>query len=272
MKYFKLICLVFILIIGLRVSAQENDPPQTELSGYIKYLHTEIIPALQGLETVSDNFFHNRLNFFWHLSENWTFKTAMRNRFFWGELVESQPSLFRSLENDPGFLDLSSVWALGDRFAFHSILDRFNFSYHKDDWELIVGRERINWGMTLIWNPNDIFNTYAFFDFDYEERPGTDAITVNYFTSPTGQLGLSYASGRTIMESTWAVRYRWSTGAYDIQGFLGYQNEYYVLGAGWAGNIQGAGFRGEGTYFISSTDLHQNQFIGAIDFDYAFSK
>lgn len=33
----------------------------------------------------------------------------------------------------------------------------------------------------MAWNPNDWFNTYNYFDFDYEERPGTDAIRVRVY-------------------------------------------------------------------------------------------
>ena len=186
-------------------------------------------------------------------------------------MVEQQPGLYRSLQNDPGFMDLSFVWAMGSRSMGHTIFDRLNFAYQDEKWEVIIRRERINWGMTLIRNPSDIFNTYAFFDFDYEERSGTNAVTVNYFTSPTGQFGMSYAPGNSLKESTRAARYRRSNGIYDIQVFAGYQTEFYVMGGGWSGNIERAGFSGEATYFVPNNDFGENQFIGAIDLDYAFS-
>lgn len=267
----RVVTLLFLVACSLQLAAQEGLPDK-ELTGYIKYLHTEIIPPTDTLDFTSDNFLHNRLNFSWYLNENWTFKTSMRNRFFWGELVEEAPQLFRSLAEDPGFMDLSFVWLQGDRSLGHAIFDRINFAYQDEQWEVIIGRERINWGMTLIWNPNDIFNTYAFFDFDYEERPGTDAVTVNYFTSATSQFGLTYAPGKTLEESTIAARYRWNTGTYDLQGFAGYQNQFYVMGAGWAGDIKGAGFRGEGTYFVPDQgSLGEQQFVGTLDADYSFS-
>ncbi len=234
-------------------------------------MHTEIFPPTDTLDVTSDNFFHNRLNFTWYINDNWTFKTSMRNRFFWGELVESQPELYRSLSDDPGVMDLSFTWLEGSKSIGHTIFDRLNFAYQDDKWEVIIGRERINWGMTLIWNPNDIFNTYSFFDFDYEERPGTDAVTVNYFTSATDQFGLTYAPGKKFNESTIAARYRWNTGVYDLQAFTGYQRQFFVLGAGWAGDIKGAGFRGEGTYFIpEGNSMGESQFVGTLDADYSF--
>jgi len=257
---------------NVRCLVAQEGVPDKELNGYVKYMNTLIIPESDTLEAISDNFIHNRFNFAWYLNDNWIFKTSMRNRFFWGELVESQPQLYQMLDDDPGFFDLSILWATGDKYALHTIFDRMNFTYQDEQWELIVGRERINWGMTLIWNPNDIFNSYSFFDFDYEERPGTDAITVNYFTSATAQVGLTYELGRSLKESSIAARYRWNTGTYDFQTFGGYQKEFFVLGAGWAGDIKGAGFRGEGTYFIpeGGTD-GETQFVGSIDADYSFN-
>lgn len=267
--------LAIVLFLGLLANNQwlkaQEDISSTELNGYIKYMHTEIIPPTDTLDVTSDNFLHSRLNFTWYLNDNWTFKSSMRNRFFWGELVEQQAQLFKSLGEDTGFMDLSFTWLEGDKSIGHTIFDRLNFAYQDEQWEVIIGRERINWGMTLIWNPNDIFNTYSFFDFDYEERPGTDAVTVNYFTSATAQFGLTYSPGKKFNESTIAARYRWNTGTYDLQGFAGYQRQFFVMGAGWAGDIKGAGFRGEGTYFIpEGNSMGETQFVGTLDADYSF--
>ena len=44
-------------------------------------------------------------------------------------------------------------------------------------------RQRVNWSQTLIFNPNDIFNGYSFFDFDYPEKAGSDAVRLYYYPS-----------------------------------------------------------------------------------------
>ena len=36
--------------------------------------------------------------------------------------------------------------------------------------------------MNLVWNPNDLFNAFSFVDFDYEERPGSDALRIQKYT------------------------------------------------------------------------------------------
>lgn len=271
-------CIVLILIAAGSAFAQQDKfldslKYKTSLDGYAKYVHTVILPEVDSLDMVTDNFFHNRLNFQWNLSKHWTFNSSMRNRLFWGELVRLNKELFSSLAQDPGFLDLSILWSDGDSYALHTIFDRLFFTYEKGNLNLIVGRHRVNWGMTFIWNPNDIFNSYSFFDFDYEERPGTDAIEINYYTSATSQFGIVYELSDSLKGSSLATRYRWNANTYDFQVFGGYQRQYLVLGGGWAGDIKGAGFRGEGTYFISGSDIDQdNQFVASMDLDYAFPK
>jgi len=270
--------LVFILFIsgplfGQNSSWLDSLKYKTSLDGYVKYMHTVILPGTDTTDMITDNFIHNRLNLEWNISKHWTFNTSMRNRLFWGELVRLSNDVFSSLGEDPGYLDLSILWTSGDSYALHTIFDRMYFTYEKGKLNVIVGRHRINWGMTFIWNPNDIFNSYSFFDFDYEERPGTDAIQINYYTSSTDQLGLVYEFSDSLKGSSLAARYRFNAKNYDFQFLGGYQRQNIVLGAGWAGDIKGAGFRGEGTYFISDSGLdNENQFIGSMDIDYAFPR
>jgi hypothetical protein len=72
-----------------------------------------------------------------------------------------------------------------------------------------------------VWNPNDIFNTYNFFDFDYPERPGADAIRIQYYTSYTSSLDMAlkidssgYLTGAGMFRFT-----KWNT---EFQMFAGY--------------------------------------------------
>lgn len=241
------------------------------LDGYIKYMHTVIIPS--GDSTmITDNFLHNRLNYAWYIKDNFTFKTSMRNRFFWGELVRDLPFVYSSLGDDPGFFDFSILWINDTNTVLHSIFDRMNLTYQRNNLEVILGRQRVNWGTALIWNPNDIFNSYSFFDFDYEERPGTDAVQINYYTSATSSLSMVYELADSLVGSTFAAKYKLNKNTYDVQLMAGYQRAFFVLGGGWAGDIKGAGFKGEGTYFIPEDDESgETQLVGTIEVDYTFN-
>ena len=78
-----------------------------------------------------------------------------------------------------------------DSVVFNTTIDRVFLEYNKNDWEVRVGRQRINWGINLAWNPNDVFNAYSFFDFDYEERPGSDAIRIRKYTGIASSVELA---------------------------------------------------------------------------------
>ena len=268
MKTSRYLILAITCLFGAPSHAQDEN---MTLNGYMKYMHTVIIPPGDS-SMITDNFLHNRLNYTWYWSDNFTFKASMRNRFFWGELVRDVPFAYSSLGDDPGFLDLSIVWTNSSSTVLHTIFDRMNLTYQKNDLEVIVGRQRVNWGTTLIWNPNDIFNSYSFFDFDYEERPGTDAVQVNYYTSAASSLSVVYALADSLSGSTLAAKYKFNTNTYDFQFMTGYQKEFFVVGGGWAGDIKGAGFRGEGTYFLPVNDqAGETQFVGSVEFDYTFT-
>ncbi len=112
-----------------------------------------------------------------------------------------------------------------------------------------TGRQRINWGQTLVWNPNDIFNSYSYFEVDYPERPGSDAIRVQYYTGNASTIELA-AKIDSANRVTAAAYFRFNTLGFDIQ-FLGglYQEEDLVLGTGWSGNLGPTCFPGRNELF-----------------------
>ncbi|MBN2276051.1 MAG: hypothetical protein JXK95_17110, partial [Bacteroidales bacterium] len=112
-----------------------------------------------------------------------------------------------------------------------------------------IGRQRINWGQTYVWNPNDIFNAYSYFDFDYEERPGSDAVRIQYYAGAASVVegAVKVDSGKNFTAAGLVRINKWG---YDMQVLGGILNsEDMVAGFGWSGNIGGAGFKGEISYF-----------------------
>lgn len=133
-----------------------------------------------------------------------------------------------------------------------------------------VGRQRINWGQTLIWNPNDIFNVYSFFDFDYIERPGSDAIRLQYYPDYSSSLEM-VVNANYENHITAASLYRFNKWGYDIQFLAGYVNsEDFVVGAGWSGAIGPVSFRGEFSLFRATKNFSDT--IGTGIFTTGFDK
>ena len=271
LKPLKKTLLVVILMLGGLPSEGQYIKEKMRLWGYVKYMNSLFIADNDSVPIITDNLIHNRLNYTWYIQKHWEFNTSMRNRVFWGELVRLQPNLPEALKADNGIWDLSAVWMEGDGFVGHTIFDRLNITARYGASEIILGRQRINWGTCLVWNPNDIYNAFSFFDFDYEERPGTDAALYRYYMSPVSSIEGVYAFGDSLRGSTISGMLKLNRRGYDFQGFLGYQRGFYTAGLGWAGEIKGAGFRGEFSLWEpDANSTGPSQLVGGIDVDYTF--
>jgi len=251
MKRFSSLLIFIFLTAGL--FSQGKDKPVT-LSGYITTMQTVMFDSLSG-SFMNENLLHNRLNFKGYLSDKITFSAEFRNRLFTGDMVRLGSYYSGMIGTDDGVVDLS--WNLLDKqsFLLNTTIDRLWLDLHYDKFQITVGRQRINWGQTFVWNPNDIFNAYSFFDFDYVERPGSDAIRLQFFPSSSSAAELAVKVDRD-NDVTAAGLYRFNRWGYDIQFLAGFVNgEDVVLGAGWSGAIGTVSFRGEGTWFDQWEDF-----------------
>lgn len=238
--FFSYFLLLSPIMAQINVSGYVSDMPSVSYNDY-------------NNTTLTDNLIHNRLNISWRPDEKISTALEIRNRFFCGETVKATPGYAAYYDNDLGWVDLSFNIADGNNYVLNTTIDRLWFDYSHKKWQVRIGRQRVNWGMSMVWNPNDIFNTYSYFDFDYIEKPGIDGMRFQYYHN--------YAS---LTESTFkidyqnrvsaAIRHRFNKWSYDFQLLAGYYNdEDLVLGGGWAGQIKDAGFYGEMT-FLSPVD------------------
>ena len=237
-------------IIPTCVFCQENQKETKTLfmSGYIKSMSS--VSISDGFRDVSFNTLtHNRINLKWKPSEIFQVAGELRNRIFFGEEIRRTVNFTSGLRNQNEGLDLQKIWFNTRSIVGHSNIDRLYVSLKKNKWSFRVGRQRVNWSITNTWNPNDIFNSYNFLDFDYEERPGADAIKVQYQIDDFSQVELVYSK---ILNSKniFASRYFFNKWKYDFQIISGRHKEKYTLGLGWAGNIKEVGFKGEAQYYF----------------------
>ncbi|CAM4103513.1 hypothetical protein FLSI110296_14025 [Flavobacterium sinopsychrotolerans] len=251
MKLYSFILTSILYFICTTVIAQKDSTKTRwiELNGYIKDMQSTYF--IQKIDSnASMNLIHNRLNFKFIISPKISGRLEIRNRIFYGEQVKLIPNFGKTINEYNGLLNLSHLWIDEKSFVAHSVIDRMLVQYADEKWDIKIGRQRINWGINNIWNPNDIFNAYNFLDFDYEERPGNDAIRIQRNLNNSSVLEFAYKPGKYMDEHTAAFLYKFNKWNYDFQ-FLGgiYQSDY-VVGGGWAGNIKQAGFKGELSYFI----------------------
>lgn len=265
-------CISFLLCMNL--FAQEDKPKNWVLTGYAKSMQGIFKTQFPGVGNAlfSDNFLHNRLNFKWYPNNDLTFKAELRNRFFFGEFPRIVPGFKESLKVDGNDVLNLQLLNVGDQVILHSIIDRLYLEYNKNNWEIRLGRQRVNWGINTVWNPHDIFNAFSFTDFDYEERPGSDAIRVKYYTGFAGSIEFAAKAFDNKDEIVAGLLWKTNKWNYDFQILAGWAQRDAVAGLGWAGNIKQVGFKGEASAFISTIDDVDHTFAATISMDYSFKK
>ena len=233
-------------------------------------MNTNSFTTLDSVFT--DNLFHNRLNLKYNPDKNWSVILEARNRLFYGESVKHQPNFAKNIDNDNGIIDASFNLIDAGSVILNTTIDRGYVEYNKDKWNIRLGRQRINWGINLAWNPNDLYNAYNFTDFDYAERPGTDAIRIQYNNKPMSKIELAYKPGKNLDESIISALYKFNKKSYDIQFLASNFNTDIAIGTGWAGNLKDAGFKGEVTYFHPKKSFADTSGVVAasISVDYTF--
>lgn len=264
----KSIRLIFIVCLTLIFSINANAQKKFRATGFFEYLNNTWIPSNMYQTFGFDDWqnqstIYNRINIWWTPVTNLEFHTGIRNNFTFGPLVAQYNNFFdytKLVTYDDGYLDLTWKISSDNSNILYTNLDRLNFKWTRDKFELTIGRQRINWGTNLVWNPNDIFNAFNYFDFNYIERPGSDAVLLEYYTGNFSSIQLAgkLSYRQEVIDSitlkkkltvTAAAMYKFNRWSYDFQFFGGMMQTDLTAGIGWEGNIGGAGFTGEASWF-----------------------
>jgi hypothetical protein len=253
------------LPIGMLAQDSSTRQKKTDWSGYLKDLRWLRFDK-KFKEAYATDLLHNRVNFKWKPVANLEGRIEIRNRLFRGDDVSGIAGFREQLRNANELTDLSVTWFSKRAVILHSNIERLWLEYRKARWSARAGRQRINWGMATTWNPNDLFNTYNFLDFDYEERPGSDAVRFQYQPGELSNLELAYAatSGRPVAAAKFSTNYR----GYDLQLLAGVYYGDFTAGLGWAGSISDVGFKGEMQWYPGKDSL--SNLCIATEADYIF--
>ncbi len=259
------------MFLAFPATAQEKARNYT-VNGYLQMMNMlwdpPVLDKWQNITTLT-----NRLDLRWYPSNNLRFHLGMRNISNYGQMVSDYyPLLNEMAKVDQGYLDLTKMIINEKNLFFYATFDRMNFEYTAGNFVATVGRQRINWGVNLVWNPNDIFNAFNYFDFDYMERPGCDAIHLQYYTGTTSSVEIAVKIDQH-EQKTYAAMFKFNKWEYDFQFMTGILNdEDFVFGFGWAGQIEGAGFMGEGSYFRNLDNFKSDKgvFVGSLTANYTF--
>ena len=274
---------LFIILTVCRGEANAQDSTETKpkvkfsdivrISGYVKNLNIVSFSENPLVGNSDEHFLHNRINLRICPMKNLTVGAEFRNRFFYSGTTAETPSVKDGMNEDAGLIDMS--WNIGNNdnpVHLNSQIDRLWIAYGNDKVDLRIGRQRVNWGINTAWNPNDIFNAYNFIDFDYSERPGTDAVRFQYFGKKMRGFEVVVAPSENWKEATSAFMYKFNAKEYDFQLIGGQAKEDITAGFGFAGNLKNAGLKGEVQWFAPWNGFKDSThtLTGAISADYAF--
>ncbi|MDG5813785.1 hypothetical protein QA601_01745 [Chitinispirillales bacterium ANBcel5] len=251
------LAMLALVVIGFETGAQWLPSEQnTEVRGFLGGMPIYSF-SFDPDEQFLDYLIHSRLDFTYFLPVvPVTLHGAVRLQVFWGEQAEAfglESPVVDIIGEDRGIMDLTGAW--GGITVLN--MDRLYLSYSRPSLRVTVGRQRVNWGTNYVWNPNDWFNAYEYLDFDYEERPGSDALRVQYYPGVLSLFEAALGASEHREERVYALLYRFNRFNYDLQFQGGFFGLDAAGGFSWSGSIGGAGFRGElSTYlpFLSEDD------------------
>lgn len=277
----KIYLLLTTILFTINTFAQEEEK-NWELNGYVTNMQSVQFEDVNGV-WLNDNLINNRLNFNWYPNEKWKFNLGLRNRIFTGESIKLIPDYGELLiKSEQGWMDLSRNVINEQSIILNMGIDRIYLQYETGNFSATLGRQRINWGKSYVWNPNDLFNAYSFFDFDYPERPGADAIRLQYYTGMASSVELAAKVSSFIVDTitnkeeeriTIGALWRFNKLNYDFQLLAGLlEGDELAIGGGWSGAIKSFDFKGELTYLHPKDNMSDSsgQFIASVSLGYMF--
>lgn len=218
-------------------------------NGYVKNLQTNTFDQYFK-HNQAGNIVHSRLNTKWNFNQNLKSGLELRTRLILNNEIKHIPNYSAMLRNQEEWMNLSVYAPLKDNVVFYANIERAWIEYHLPKWNVRLGRQRINWGIANTWNPNDLFNTYNFFEVDYEERSGADAVKAQYILNDFDHLEIAYSNASSKNKAVAAARYFFNTAGFDFQLITGMYHTTFTSGIGWAGNIGNIGFKGETQVYL----------------------
>ncbi|RRD02716.1 hypothetical protein [Prevotella sp. OH937_COT-195] len=219
------------------------------ISGYVDNytMIVETDPKITD-RTLWQNITRNKLNAEWRFNEHLQIEVGMRNHLICGN--DDVTKVFKQvLRKNENLLNLS--WQAIDKKGVMAnlALERCVLQWSANQWEVKVGRQRINWGQTFVWNPNDVFRTSPFVTLYYPEYSGCDAIRTTYYHNETARSELA-ASVDCKGKPTVAFLHNNHLGETDFQVMGGvYKGNSMVLGGGLSTSLKNSNIRMESSYF-----------------------
>ncbi|MCX5667415.1 MAG: hypothetical protein NTY34_03790 [Candidatus Omnitrophica bacterium] len=189
------------------------------------------------------------------IGDNIQIYIACDNQVIAGDFV-SNPDFDMVKQEDQKNLDWwDAEWTLvySNRVYYTTEFYRAYLKYYDDKFQVIAGKQNIDWGRCRFYSPMDLFNPNSPLDIERDERVGVDAINATASITDFIDLDMVYVPYGALKKSSFAAKMLCRAGNYDIFLMTGQFKKDNVIGACIDGYLGGAGVRGEYTYTWQKT-------------------
>ncbi len=272
-----IICFILLFSashVALRAQSPAPTVPSSSwqylFSGYYKSLFTAS-HSLFTQDSYGDSLNRLRLTLDAKKGDAFEFHVDFDNEAHFGNLISQPDFALTSRRFDFTYLDLNHTILNEQHVYWDTSLYRAYVTVKKGAAMITVGRQRIAWGTARFWSPADVFNPLNPLQIESEERLGVDAAQLELSLPRGVRWTAVYAPQDGFRKSTSAMRLAATIHNYDTAVFVGRFGENWMGGADFAGQLGGAGLRGELTYTWHRGKPDQNALRFTLGSDYAFS-
>lgn len=249
--------------------------PSLDFSGYVMELpaYEQLQPALAQLSNISTSQAADLLRLRLRPTLRFGDNTKVGLEYEIDGLYYTENTLLNYESSTPLRQAVSLHWqpVSQKHLTISHYVDRLYLDQDFSFGKLIIGRQRISWGTGRVWNPTDIFNPINPANFGKIEKDGSDAASMKFDLGQLTDLQFVYNAEYHFKYSDYAARFHTNILEYDFSLVSGFVDKRLVNGGDFAGDIGGAGIRGEA--LVSSDVLnHTGYFVKWIlGTDYQFT-
>jgi hypothetical protein len=240
-------CLWAMLCASL-AGAQTTPPNWTQqFSGYFKNLASGSRSYFTQ-DAWGDNLDRLRLSYDAKYRDWLALHADYDNEFHAGNLISLPDFALVRDRQSTAWLDARHVWIDEAHAYWDTSLYRGYVSLRRGSATLTAGRQRIGWGTARFFSPMDMFNPISPLQIEPQERQGVDAALLAFRSSGNLRWNLAYAPQDGFRRSTSAIRLSRTIHNYDFDAVAARFGQDWTTGVDFAGQLRGAGLRGEVTY------------------------
>jgi hypothetical protein len=263
--------LVLIALVALAAQAQQPASNwEHQFGGYYKGLVTASKTIIN--ENAYGDFLNRaRLSYDGRYKDWFQLHIDYDNELHIGNYIaEPEFDLVRRRQ-DAAWWNLQHIFVDREHAYWDTSIYRAHATFRTANMTLTIGRQRIGWGTARFWSPADAFNPLNPLQIETRERMGVDGAYFEWNVAPNLTWSTALLPQNRWREASAATRLGTNLSGYDLAGFFGQFEDDWMGGAEVAGQLGGAGLRGEATYRWRDTSKPEsNAFRLTAGADYAF--